>query len=118
MEIEVAATFFVLGVLMLLLGFLQLFMTARQAGKIFWKRRYEFNENKVIFINYLNGINMIKTDWDIDRIKTIKDEGLYYEIFVKRNKLICEKSLIKEGTIEEFEQRFGDKIKKRKKECQ
>ncbi len=53
----------------------------------------------------------------IDQIKKVIDDGDYYTVIYAglSNAIICQKSLLAEGTLEEFEEVFRDKLKRRKK---
>lgn len=61
----------------------------------------------------LGGKSPIKTV-SLSKIKKIIDAGDWYEIIFKHgnicNSWVCQKDLIVEGTIDEFEQLFHDKI--------
>ena len=51
---------------------------------------------------------------DIEQIKKINDYGDWYQLYFfypyKNQTYICQKDLIVDGSIEEFEERFKDKI--------
>ena len=53
----------------------------------------------------------------IDRVKSVIDYGEWYKIIFrfpnKSQRFICQKDLITQGTIEDFENRFADKIIRR-----
>jgi adenylate cyclase class IV len=60
-----------------------------------------------------NEINQCLSKDNLSLIKKIVDEGIYYAVLIKNQKLVCEKSLLTEGTIGEFEAKFKDKIIKK-----
>lgn len=53
---------------------------------------------------------------EIDQVKKIRDDGKYYSIIYAdiSNAIICQKSLLVEGTLEEFEALFEGKIVRKK----
>ena len=71
------------------------------------------------FVNAYKGEANEYVERPLDKVKIIKDEGeFYYFLFkfpLKLEGFLCQKSLIKGGTIEEFEELFKDKIIKRNK---
>lgn len=67
-------------------------------------------ETKVIEVNGRNGTK--RYDWN--DIRSINDFGLFFHIktVLKESYIICEKDLLKNGSLLEFEQLFKEKIKK------
>jgi len=53
---------------------------------------------------------------EIDQVKRVRDDGKYYSIIYAdiSNAIICQKSLLVEGTLEEFEALFEGKIVRKK----
>ncbi len=56
---------------------------------------------------------------EIERIKKVIDNGEWYAIIFRglSNAIICQKELLVEGTLEEFETAFQNKLKCRKQSC-
>lgn len=53
---------------------------------------------------------------EMDQVKRVRDDGKYYSIIYAdiSNAIICQKSLLVEGTLEEFEALFEGKIVRKK----
>lgn len=66
----------------------------------------------------INNGSIIKYGNSVEHVKKVIDFGDWYfisfHIFHKNPSFICQKDLIKEGTIEEFEELFKDKIVRKK----
>ena len=50
--------------------------------------------------------------YEFEKVKRVCDHGIFYEIIVSSHTLICQKDLLVEGTIEEFEALFDGKIER------
>lgn len=49
-------------------------------------------------------------EFDINNTTEVQDHGEFYYVISKEGKILCQKNLITEGTIEQFEDIFKDKI--------
>ena len=74
-------------------------------------------ENEMITINCRHQINGIIATKPIKKIKKVVDFGEYYYLYVCRwdasNGIICQKDLLIEGSLEEFEKLFEGKIQRK-----
>ena len=102
------------GIIILIL-ILLLFVTTKFKINFF---EWDFDitiDNEIIKIvwNHQNGVVTTKP---INKIKKVVDYGAYYYLFVFRweasHGIICQKDLLVEGSLEEFEKIFAGKIKK------
>ena len=50
--------------------------------------------------------------YEFEKVKRVCDHGIFYEIIVSSHTLICQKDLLTQGTIEEFEALFDGKIER------
>lgn len=106
--------FLILGLLLLTvpLQFLGGFFIKRSFFEKSWERRIEFTASEVISTYNADSLNSVKESYTLPQIRKIIDRDLYFEvvvkekIFARKRELICEKSLITEGSLEEFERAF------------
>ncbi len=86
--------------------------TSRRRLKFVWDYYIKF-ENEIITVvsNHQNGVTQ---SYNISRVKKVVDYGRYYYLFLHRldssNGITCQKNLLIDGTIEEFEELFKGKI--------
>ncbi len=70
-------------------------------------------ENGTIFVSSVGGKGRMRAR-PLKKVKTVIDRGSYYMIVFKfgdiTNSCLCQKDLMKQGTIEEFEKLFPGKI--------
>lgn len=85
------------------------FEKTQRFKNIKWIYRVQIDEDE---INYINLQFNQKEIIPLLKIKKVIDEGDCYHIVYSEysNSIICQKDLITEGTIEEFEEIFKDKI--------
>lgn len=75
-----------------------------------------FDDNTIIIVSDKNGALSQPVELDLDEIIEIKDVGDFYVCCVEKKftkpiqGFVCQKDLLKQGTLEEFEERFKDKI--------
>ena len=89
------------------------------------KNSYDLIMPSSVAIYFEKGIlisqsNKFYHEQSIDEIKYIVDYGEWYHIFFfnRNGRFICQKKLICQGTLEDFEQLFDGKIVKRKKDTE
>ena len=74
-----------------------------------WEFRVKINEENVSVTNVTDNIRIRK---EIGKIRKVSDKGEYYLLhYALIDSFICEKSLLVNGTLEEFESLFEGKIK-------
>ena len=74
-----------------------------------WEFRIKINEDNVSVTNVTDNIRIRKP---IGKIRKVSDKGEYYLLhYALIDSFICEKSLMVNGTAEEFERLFEGKIK-------
>ena len=74
-----------------------------------WEFRIKITEENVSVVNVTDNIRMKKP---INKIRKVNDMGEYYLLhYALIDSFICEKSLLCNGTLEEFEEIFKGKIK-------
>ena len=87
--------------------------------RIHWDYHIKF-ENGTITISSMHQNGIVKTK-PFKKIKKIIDYGDYYYLYVFRldasHGIVCQKDLLIEGTIEEFEKLFEGKIKRKTKKA-
>ena len=89
------------------------FRTKRR--RIDWDYDITFSDDTIkIIVNHQNGFVITKP---IKKVKKVVDYGGYYFLFVFRwettHGIICQKDLLVEGSLEEFEELFKDKIERK-----
>lgn len=105
--------FVVYGLILLVIA-LVLFVTARpKRNFIVWDYDITINEDIIKIIwQHQNGFVTTKT---VKKIKKVVDYGEYYLLFLFRwdasHSIICQKDLLVDGSLEEFENIFSGKIK-------
>lgn len=99
----------------LLLGGIICIPTSRNRLRFEWNYNIKFNDGTITQIsNHQNGaIQSFKTS----QVKKVIDYGRYYYLFLYKfdpsKGIVCQKSLLINGTIEEFEELFEGKIVRR-----
>ena len=74
-----------------------------------WEFRVKINEENVSVTNITDNIRIRK---ELGKIRKVSDKGDYYLLhYALIDSFICEKSLLINGTLEEFESLFAGKIK-------
>lgn len=111
---DYALRFLLISILFLPMSILIAKMPVKNVKKVVWKTKVEINNEKIILVRYINSLNTLKQEFELSLIKKIVDDELYYTIIVKNIRIICEKSLIINGTLSEFESKFNDKIIRKK----
>lgn len=108
--------FFIFGLIIIV--FIVIFILTNRKTKI--KIEWDFDiiiENEMITINCRHQINGIIATKPIKKIKKVVDFGEYYYLYVCRwdasNGIICQKDLLMEGSLEEFEKLFEGKIQRK-----
>lgn len=108
--------FFIFGLIIIV--FIVIFILTNRKTKI--KIEWDFDiiiENEMITINCRHQINGIIATKPIKKIKKVVDFGEYYYLYVCRwdasNGIICQKDLLIEGSLEEFEKLFEGKIQRK-----
>lgn len=80
----------------------------KQRG-IDWEFRIKITEENISVVNVTDNVRIRKP---IGKIKSVSDNGEYYLLrYALIDSFICEKSLLINGTLEEFESLFSGKIK-------
>ena len=108
--------FFIFGLIIIV--FIVIFILTNRKTKI--KIEWDFDiiiENEMITINCRHQINGVIATKPIKKIKKVVDFGEYYYLYVCRwdasNGIICQKDLLIEGSLEEFEKLFEGKIQRK-----
>lgn len=105
--------FIIAFIAILILPLISLLPVYNSSLKLIMPLKLVINKNKIVSI----GENFHE-ERDLSRVKKVIDYGDWYQIFFyfgyRSQKFICQKDLIVEGTIEDFEKLFRDKIKKAK----
>ena len=101
------------GAFMLLLyGVIYCFPTLSSWIVNSWDFTIEFGSQTITSV--LNHTKGFESRYKICKVKKVVDYGAYYFIYMRRldpnNGIVCQKDLLTEGTIEEFEELFKDKI--------
>lgn len=104
--------FLIYGIILLIIA-VAAFLIARPKKNLFeWD--YDITINKDIIKIIWNHQNGVITTKPVKKIKKVVDYGGYYLLFVNRwdasNSIICQKDLLADGNIEEFENIFAGKI--------
>ncbi len=108
--------FFIFGLIIIV--FIVIFILTNRKTKI--KIEWDFDiiiENEMITIKCRHQINGVIATKPIKKIKKVVDFGEYYYLYVCRwdasNGIICQKDLLIEGSLEEFEKLFEGKIQRK-----
>lgn len=93
-----------------------LFIPARKKKLRFeWDFDIKF-ENDIITVLFVHQYNAAQT-YKLSKVKKVIDYGKYYYLYLYRfdpsNGIVCQKDLLTEGTVEQFEKLFEGKIKRK-----
>ena len=93
-----------------------LFIPARKNKLSFeWDFDIKF-EDGIITVIFVHQYNAVQT-YKLSKVKKVIDYGKYYYLYLNRvdpsNGIVCQKDLLTEGTVEQFEKLFEGKIKRK-----